>query len=124
MNTEDEFKIRIESYEFYLDECIKYEHQVKSISISLERSLEELNIGLAKKKSRRGLELCEKLETLYTRFDKECDSFRAFLEANEIEDGLGEDSYCLVSGQVKESQKNIIEALEKHKQLFFEVIEN
>ena len=124
MNTEEEFAIRLESYEFYLDECIKHEIQVKKISTSLERALEDLNIGLAKRMSKKGLELCERLEILYVKFGKECNSFYSFLESNQIEDDLVEESFALVGGQVKEAQRNIVKALEEHKELFYSILEN
>ena len=124
MNTEEEFAIRLESYEFYLDECIKHESQIKSISTSLEQTLEDLNIGLAKKMSEKGLQLCERLEVSHARFGKECDSFYDFLEANQIEAEHTELSASLVSTQVRAAQRDIIRAVGEHKQLFHDILDN
>ncbi len=123
MNKEEDFAIRIESYEFFLDECIKHERQLKKLSDELEEPLAEMNLGIAKTISKKGIKLCEKLESLYAKFNHECDSFHTFLQNNEIKDDVVAMTYDLVGSQVRQAQKNIGEAVEEHKQLFCDIIE-
>jgi len=122
MNNQEEFNIRLDSYEFCLDECIKYEDKIKVISSQLEEHLEECNIGTAKRLSVSGFHYCRVLENLYGKFQVECFSFRDFL--SEQTDSEMKDCGVLVSEQISESQRNIEEALIEHKKLFHEIIHN
>jgi hypothetical protein len=54
MNNQEEFKIRLDSYEFCLDECIKHEDKIRAISAQLEEQIEESNMGTAKRLSMSG----------------------------------------------------------------------
>ena len=122
MNNQEEFKIRLDSYEFCLDECIKHEDKIRAISTELEEQIEEANIETAKRLSVSGFHYCRVLENLYGKFKSECASFRDFL--SDQTDSDMKDCGVLVSEQINESQRNIEEALREHKKLFQEIIHN
>lgn len=122
MNTEEEFQIRLDSYEFVLDECIRYENKIESLTDKLEEQLEEGNTGTAKKLSASGFYYCGILEKLYGKFTLECDSLKDFLSSQTDQNIVN--SSILVSKQVKDSQNNIRKAIKEHKELFYEIIHN
>ena len=125
MNTEKDFQLRLDAYEFILDECIKYEEKIQSTTDKIEDALEGQNIGTAKKLSLTGLNCCGTLTKLYGKFSNEVDSFRDFLSEKKDTLDFGDveqDFANLVSDQINENQESIKKCVMEHQKLFYHVM--
>ena len=125
MNTEKDFQLRLDAYEFILDECIKYEEKIQSTTDKIEDALEGQNIGTAKKLSLTGLNCCAVLTKLYGKFSNEVDSFRDFLSEKKatLDFGDAEQDFAnLVSDQINENQESIKKCVMEHQKLFHHIM--
>ena len=125
MNTEKDFQLRLDAYEFILDECIKYEEKIQSTTDKIEDALEGQNIGTAKKLSLTGLNCCAVLTKLYGKFSNEVDSFRDFLSEKKatLDFGDAEQDFAnLVSDQINENQQSIKKCVMEHQKLFHHIM--
>lgn len=124
MNTEKDFQLRLDAYEFILDECIKYEEKIQSTTDKIEDALEGQNIGTAKKLAASGKYYCETLAKLYGKFNNEVDSFRSFLseQKDALDGGVEQEFADLVSDQIEENQKSIQGCVIEHRKLFYHIM--